>query len=298
MSVLTEFSEGLAAAVENGGAGTVLVDARRRYPASGIIYAADLVLTADHVVTREDSLSVATAERKTYPATVAGRDPGSDLALLRLSEKALVAPKQAPAAPKVGQIVLALGRPSSEGVQASWGIIAAIGGPARTRRGGLLDEYIQTETTSYPGFSGGPLVNTEGEVLGLNTSGLARGAALTIPIKSAWRIAKALAEHGTVKRGYLGVRTQPVEISRSAGAALKRKQEQGLLILWLEEKGPAEQGGLLVGDILVGVDEQPLADPDDLFAALTSETVGKSITVEILRGGRPETVKVRVGERK
>ncbi len=298
MGVLTDFSDELAAAVEKGGAGTVLVDARRRYPASGIAYAADLVLTADHVVTREENLSVSNADGKTASVTLAGRDPGSDLALLRLREKILTPAKTADVAPKVGQLVIALGRPSGAGIQASWGIITAIGGPARTGRGGLLDEYIQTETTPYPGFSGGPLINTEGEVLGLNTSGLARGMALTIPVKFAWRIADALAQHGTVKRGYLGVRTQQVDIPESARGALKRDQRHGLLILWLEENGPAEKSGLLVGDILVAVGGQSVDDPDDLFAALDGDTVGKSIAVEVLRGGKPETVSVTAGERK
>ena len=298
MSTLTDFSNGLTAAVEKGGAGTVLVDARKRYPASGIAYSADLVLTADHVVTRDEDLRVVTADGKTVSASLAGRDPGSDLVLLRLVEKVLTPAKVADTSAKVGQLVLALGRPDTTGVQASWGIITAIGGPARTARGGLLDEYIQTETTSYPGFSGGPLVNTEGEVLGLNTSGLTHGSALTIPSKFAWRIADALAKYGSVKRGYLGVRTQSVDIPDTARAALKREQKHGLLILWLEDKGPAEQGGLLVGDILVAVNSQPVGEPDDLFAALNTDTVGKAIAVEVLRGGRPETVKVTVGERK
>ena len=298
MTTLDNFSNDLAAAVERGGAGTVLVDARHRYPASGIAYAADLVLTADHVITRDDNLRIATADKKSFAVTVAGRDPNSDLALLRLSEKALTPAKVSEAAAKVGQLVLALGRPSNEGMQASWGIITAIGGPARMGRGGLLEEYIQTETTSYPGFSGGPLVNTEGEVLGLNTSGLTRGMALTIPVKFAWRIADALAKHGTVKRGYLGVRTQAVDIPESARKALKREQEHGLLVLWLEEKGPAEKSGLLVGDIIVAISGQAVGDPDDLFAALNGDIVGKSIAVEILRGGKPETIQVTVGERK
>lgn len=298
MSTLTDFSNGLAAAVEKGGTGTVLVDARKRYPASGIAYAADLVLTADHVVTREEDLRIATADGKAVSATLAGRDPGSDLALLRLAEKVLSPAKVADASAKIGQLVLALGRPDQSGVQASWGIITAIGGPARTGRGGLLDEYIQTETTSYPGFSGGPLVNTEGEVLGLNTSGLTHGSSLTVPVKFAWRIAGALDKHGAVKRGYLGVRTQSVDIPDAARTALKREQQHGLLVLWLEEKGPAEQGGLMVGDILVAIGGQPVGEPDDLFAALNTDTVGKAIAVEVLRGGRPEAVKVTVGERK
>ncbi len=195
----------------------------------------------------------------------------------------------------MGQLVLALGRPNIKGMQASWGIVTSINGPTRTFRGGMLDEYILTETTPYPGFSGGPLINTEGEVLGLNTSGLTRGSSLTIPVKVAWQVAEALAKHGSVKRGYLGVRTQPVEIQE---AALQREQDHGLLVLWLEEGGPAANGGLLVGDILVAVGGQPVSDPDDLFAALGSDTVGKTVEVEILRGGRPETVNVTVGERK
>ena len=294
---LTDFSNGLTSAVEKGGANTILVDARKRYPASGIAYAEDIILTADHVVTREDDIKVLLPDRKSLPATVAGRDPGSDLALLRLAEKVL-SPAKTSDDVKVGQLVLALGRPNSAGMQASWGIVTAISGPARTFRGGLLDEYISTETTPYPGFSGGPLVNTEGEVLGLNTSGLTRGSSLTIPVKVAWRIAAALAKHGSVKRGYLGVRTQPVEISEAARKSIKREQTSGLLILWLEENGPAQQGGLFVGDTIVAIGNQPVGDPDDLFSALNSDTVGKSVAVEVLRGGRPETVAVTVGERK
>src|SRR5919106_2026200 len=296
-NALTDFSNGLTSAVEKGGASTILVDARKRYPASGIAYAEDLVLTADHAVTREENIKVILPDGKSLSATIAGRDPGSDLALLRLAEKVL-SPAKTSGDVKVGQLVLALGRPNSAGMQASWGIVTAINGPTRTFRGGLLDEYLQTETTPYPGFSGGPLVNSEGEVLGLNTSGLTRGSALTIPVKGAWRVADALAKHGSVKRGYLGVRTQPVEIPEASRKSLNSEQSHGLLVLWLEESGPAAKGGLFVGDILVGVSGQPVEDPDDLFSALGSDTVGKPVSVEGLRGVRPETVQVTVGERK
>ena len=295
---LTDFSNILTAAAEKGGSSTLLVDARKRYPASGLAYAEDLVLTADHVVTRDDdSIKVGLPDGKSLKATVAGRDPGSDLAVLRLAEKALTPAKTSDEV-KVGQLVLAVGRPSEAGIQASWGIVTAIAGPTRTHRGGMLDKYIKTETTPYPGFSGGPLLNTEGAVLGLNTSGLSHQSALTIPVSVAWRVADALAQHGSVKRGYLGVRTQPVEIPEGARNALKRDQKSGLLVLWLEENGPAQTGGLFVGDTIVAIGGQSVSEPDDLFAALTSETVGKPIAVEVLRGGRPETVNVTVGERK
>lgn len=294
---LTDFSNGLTLAVEKAAAGTVLVDARKRYPASGIALSEDLVLTADHVVTREDGIRVVLADGHSFEAGIAGRDPGSDLAVLRLPEKALT-PAQTSEAVKVGQLVLALGRPGNEGIQASWGIVTAIHGPTRTFRGGMLDEFIQSETTPYPGFSGGPLINTEGEVLGLNTSGLTRGSSLTIPVKAAWRTGEALARHGTVRRGYLGVRTQPVEIPESSRQALQHEQSHGLLVLWLETGGPAGTAGLLVGDILTAIGGQPLRDADDLFSALSSDTVGKPVVVEVLRGGRPETISITVGERK
>jgi S1-C subfamily serine protease len=294
---LTDFSKMLTAAVEAAGASTVTVDARKRYPASGIAYTEDLVLTADHVVTREDDIKIVLPDGRSLAASLVGRDPGSDLAVLRLVEKALT-PANTSDEVKVGQLVMALGRPNGNGMQASWGIVTSISGPARTFRGGMLDEYIRSETTPYPGFSGGPLVNTEAEVLGLNTSGLTRGSSLTIPVKVAWRIAEALATHGSVKRGYLGVRTQPVDIAEAARQALGREQNHGLLVLWLEDGGPAQTGGLLVGDIIVELSGQPVGDPDDLFAALTSDTVGKATAVRVLRGGHPETISVTVGERK
>jgi S1-C subfamily serine protease len=292
----SQFSEGLTTAVETAGVSVVTVDARKRYPASGIAYTEDLVLSADHVVTREDDIKVS-LPGLSWNASIVGRDPGSDLIVLQLPEKVLKPAKTADSV-KVGQLVMALGRPRAQLMNASWGIVSEINGPARTFRGGMLDEYIRSETTPYPGFSGGPLINTEGEVLGLNTSGLTRGSSLTIPVKVAWRIAETLVTHGSVKRGYLGVRTQPVEIPEAARQALAREQEHGLLVLWLEESGPAANGGLLVGDILVAVSGQPVGDPDDLFAALNNDTVGKLIPVDVLRGGRPETVQVTVGERK
>ncbi len=133
MNILTEFSQGLSTAVEKGGASTLVVDARKRYPASGIAYAEDLVLTADHVVTREEDIKVLLPVGKSLAATVAGRDPGSDLALLRLAEKALT-PAKTSSDVKVGQLVLALGRPNSAGMQASWGIVTAIAGPAKLKQ--------------------------------------------------------------------------------------------------------------------------------------------------------------------
>lgn len=295
---LTGLSESLVDAVTKAGKSTVLVNARHRFPASGIAYAQDLVLTADHVVERDEDISVSLAEGETVQATIAGRDPGNDLALLRLSKAGMTPAEKSEQEARVGQLVIALGRPSQDGIEASLGIISAVGGPARTGRGGLLERYLRTDAIPFPGFSGGPLVDTEGRVVGLNTSGLAHGAAITIPAFLAWADAQNLATYGYVKRGYLGIRSQQVELSTDLSKTLAREQATGLLLVSVEKGSPAEAGGLMVGDILVAINGQSITDHDELMAHLSGETVGKPIMVQVLRGGQAMEMTVTAGERK
>lgn len=297
-NILTKLSDSMVAAVERAGAGTVLVDARQRIPASGIAYADDLILTANHVLEREEDIKVILPDGSEVQASLAGRDHSSDLALLRLEKVAAAVAEIAPEPARAGQLVLALGRPSPHGVQASLGIVSAVGGPVRRRHGGLLEQHLRTDAIPYPGFSGGPLVDTAGLMLGINTSGLSRHASLTIPIQLAWQIAGTLAEGGSIRRGYLGVRTQLVNLPPTQQQALERQQENGVLLVEVVTAGPAETGGLLVGDIVVAIDGNPVADPDELLARLMGEVVGNPTPIEILRGGQPLTVTVTIGERK
>lgn len=296
-NVLVELSDALADAAEKAGKATVLVNARRRMPASGIVYASDLVLTADHIVEREEDIKVTLADGTEISAKVAGRDAGTDLAVLKL-ERAVTDVAEATKSPaRLGQIALVLGRPSADGIEASLGTVSAIGGPIRTGRGGMLERYIRTDSISYPGFSGGPLVAADGTVLGINTSGLTNGAAITIPADIAWKIADALVKDGRIKRGYLGIRSQPVEIPDAVQRSLKREQGTGLLIVGVENNSPASKGGLMVGDILIGVAGTPVHHHDELFTSLNGEVAGKSTVIELLRGGKPQTLNVPVGER-
>lgn len=198
---------------------------------------------------------------------------------------------------RLGQIALALARPSREGIEASLGTVSAIGGPVRTGRGGMLERYYRTDSISYPGFSGGPLVSADGTILGLNTSGLSNGAAITIPADIAWNIGETLASHGQIKRGYLGIRSQTVDLPSASQEALKRKQGTGLLIVSIEKNSPAAKGGLIVGDILVAVAGNPVLHHDELFSRLNGDVVGKATPIEILRGGQPQVVSIVIGER-
>lgn len=297
-NILSKLSDAMANAVEVAGAGTVMVNGRRRLPASGIAFASDLILTANHVLEREEDIPVILPDGSEFSSLLAGRDPGSDLAVLRLEKSVAALAIPASEEAHVGQIVLALGRPSPNGIQASLGVVSAIGGPVRTGRGGLLERYIRTDAIPYPGFSGGPLVDSSGKVLGMNTSGLSRGASLVVPAGLAWQLAESLAKHGSVRRGYLGVRSQPVEVSAAQQEALGRQQEGGLLLVSVEKRSPAEAGGLMVGDILVGFDGQAVTDPDELFVLLAGEVVDRPIQLEVLRGGQPTQITVTIGERK
>ena len=298
LNPLVALSDAMADAVAKAGAATVLVEARRRMPASGTAYAADLVLTADHVIERDEDIHILLPNGEQMSAKIAGCDPGSDLAVLRLNGSGLVPAEPAAQPARVGQLALALGRPSPECIQASLGVVSAVGGPVRTRWGSLLEQYLRTDTIPYPGFSGGPLIDASGHVLGINTSGLAPGMALTIPTTTAWQVAEALARHGHVRRGYLGVRSQPVSLPTTQRQVLDREQETGLLLVGIEENSPASQGGLLVGDILVGLAGQPIMDPDQLLSKLVGSVVGQPTPIEILRGGQHLTLTVKIGERK
>jgi S1-C subfamily serine protease len=296
-NMLVELSDAIADAAETAGKSTVLVDARRKFPASGIAFAKDMVLTADHVIEREEDIKVILADGTEVTARLVGRDPGTDLAVLKLDSASATPAEVSKTPARVGQFVLAIGRPSAKGIESSFGTVNSIGGPVRTGRGSMLESYIKTDVVSYPGFSGGPLVNGDGTIFGINTSGFGNGGAITIPADVAWKIAETLAKHGKIKRGYLGIRSQTVELSADAQKALKREQETGLLLVGLEADSPAGKGGLIVGDILVGVAGESAAHQDDLFVRLSGDVVGKSVAIDILRGGKLESIKVEIGER-
>jgi S1-C subfamily serine protease len=288
--ILSALSNQMADAVERVRPALVLVNGRQRQPASGVVFAPEHVLTADHVIDREEDLTIETDDGRSLPAQLAGRDPVSDLALLKVAGLALepAMPTNAPA--RVGQVVLAVGRPSGNGPMASLGIVSAVGGPLRTSRGALLDQFIQIDATPYPGFSGGPLVDPTGAVIGILTTGLINGVPLVVPAAAAWRTAETLAQQGHIKRGYLGVSSQPVELPGG-------QQASGLLIVRVEPDSPASRAGLLLGDVLTSIDGRPVADTDDLQAHLSGDRVGATVAVEVIRGGAPHTLSLTIGQR-
>jgi S1-C subfamily serine protease len=294
-NVLSELSEALAQTVESAGPGIVRVEGRRRLPASGILWSADgIVVTANHVVKQDSNIGVGLPDSQTVQAELVGRDPSTDLAVLKVEANGLSPATRAVDSLQVGHMVLALGRPGRT-VQATLGIISALGDSWRTNMGGQIDRYLQTDVVMYPGFSGGPLVSAGGEVLGLNTSALLRGVSLTVPAATLERVVSALVTHGRLRRGYLGVSTQPVRLP----AAVKQEldQETGLLVVSVEPDSPADKAGLVMGDAIVGLGEAIVRHHDDLLAQLSGEQVGQKTPIKIVRGGEVRNLNVTIGER-
>jgi S1-C subfamily serine protease len=295
-SLLRALSNQMADAVERVTPSLVIVNGRQRQPASGLIYGPDLVLTADHVLEREEDLTIQTHDHRTLPAQFVGRDLGTDLALLRVANLGLAPAQATTESVRVGQLVLAVGRTPGDGPMASTGVVSTIGGPLRTGRGTILERYIRTDATPYPGFSGGPLIDAQGDVVGILTTGLVNGVALAIPMDIAKGIADTLAKQGYIKRGYLGISSQLVELPVSQRAG--RNQEHGLLIVKVDEHSPAQQGGVLVGDIVVALDGHSINDSEELQLLLVGDRVGRAVPVEVMRGTTLQTLSVTIGQRK
>jgi S1-C subfamily serine protease len=294
-SSLLDLSNGLADAAQTAGQSIVRVDGRQRMPASGIAWASDLVVTAHHVVERDEGIGIGLPDGSQVSAVVVGRDPSTDLALLRVDGGSLTPPTwQETDDLRVGQLLLALGRPGRT-VQATLGVVSALGDGWRTGAGGQIDRYLQTDVVMYAGFSGGPLVDVAGRVAGLNSSALARGVSVTLPTATVRRVVETLLAHGKVRRGYLGVSTQrirlPVAVAEQVG------QDTGLLVNQVVEGSPAERGGIFLGDTILAVAGEPVRHHDDLLARLSGDRVGAAVPFRILRGGPVMDVSVVIGER-
>jgi S1-C subfamily serine protease len=286
---LAALSNDLAAAVERAGKSVVAVHARPRFSSAGVVWHPGVIVTAEHTVRREEEITVTLPDGTDRPASLAGADAGTDIAVLKLAE-----PAGEPALARTGELrpgylALAIGRSENSGVNATLGIISAVSGSWRTWRGGRLDQYIRLDLNMYPSSSGGAVIDTSGAVIGIATSGLSRIAGLAIPSSTINRVTGEILSRGHVARGYLGVGLQPVNVT---------DHQKGLIVLSVERDGPADKAGLLVGDILVSLGGKTVTDTGDVQTSLESVAVGHAIEAALLRGGAGRQVTITVGERR
>ena len=327
---LQQLSNEMAELVGGATASVVQVDARRRLPATGIAWSDNLIVTAHHVVETDDDIGIGLPDGGRVSAELIGRDPRSDLALLRV-QAALQPSNWADADElRVGNLVLALGRPRQQ-VKASLGIVSGLVSPADSGRrrermravmqkrgpgrrperrrkrwqrqmmreigGGLglvqAGGLIQVDLTMYPGFSGGPLVGAAGKVHGMNTSGFGGGFGVAIPIVALSKSVETLLEHGEIHSGYLGIGVQSAQLPAAVAEALA--QETGLLVVSIEAESPAAAAGMLVGDILTTLADTPVEDVDELQLLLSRLEVGVTVKTGYVRGGEQRQGAVTIG---
>ncbi|MCE7870781.1 serine protease [bacterium CPR1] len=290
MMILSEMSRQLTELVQKAGELTVAVDARRRLTSSGILWGGDLVVTAAHAIKRDQGLTVFLPDGRELPANLAARDPGRDLALLKV-EGLEQAPPSLAEPPVVGQLVLAVARSPVDGLGCSLGILSERGGPWRTYAGSRLEQHLQPDLRLYPGYSGGPLVDTEGRLIGLNTDALTRVGVVTVAASTIGEFVESWQKGARISRAYLGLAMHSVRLPE------KLQAPGGALVLHVEPEGPGDQAGLLPGDILISLGGQATPGLEELLASLGDVSPGESIRLTILRGGEPREVTLEAGLR-
>ena len=293
---LVAFSDALANAVDALAPSVVAIHARRRIPASGVVWRAGYVVATDHTIRRERDVTVTLNDGRQVAATLIGRDASTDLALLKLADESVpAAPRGDADSVRPGNIVLAVGRPGTA-ITATLGTIHAIGGEWRTWQGGQMSETIRVDMSVHDGFSGSALMDSRGKVVGINSSMLTRGAPATIPAATIDRVVEQLLTGGRVPRGWLGVGTQPVRLPEKVRIDAHLTQEVGLLLVNVASNSPAEASGLFVGDTLISLAGTPTREAEDVLAILGPDTVGRTLTARIVRAGSVIEVPVVIGE--
>lgn len=293
--LLDAYSRAVVAAVDRVGPAVVKIEGPARAgegpsSGSGFFMSGDgLILTNSHVVHGASKLRVIMSDGFHLSADLVGDDPATDLALLRASTRDTPMATLADSSlVRVGQLAVAIGNPLGFQTTVTAGVVSALGRSLRSQSGRLIDDVIQTDAALNPGNSGGPLANSAGEVIGVNTAVIlpAQGICFATSSNTSKWVSRELLEHGRVRRAYLGLAGQNVELPDRLTRRLDLLQDSGVLVASLERGGPADRAGLHEGDVLVSIDGFAVTGFDDLHRRLTSQRIGKSMTVDVVRGER------------
>jgi len=293
---LAAFSDRLADIVARTAPGIVAVLGGGRTSSSGFVWRPGIVVTADEALEADDNITVVLPDSRKLAATLAGRDPSTDIAVLRIDDKA-IAPVSlnAAEAPLPGQVAVAVGR-CAEGAIANFGLVSVTGGPWRSRRGGQIDRLIRLDLRLDPRAEGGPLVDALERAIGMAVLG-PRRSVLAIPAATIERVGEQLLTHGRIARGYLGLGLQPVRIDEALAKSLSLAEPRAVIVVNVDPKGPGHAAGIVLGDVLTGWNGEPLRGVREVFRRLGPDAVGKSAEISLLRGGKPTSARVTIAER-
>jgi S1-C subfamily serine protease len=293
---LVDFSHELADTVESAGQSVISVLEGGRAGVSGTVLRKGIAITVAHTIHGLDDVTVILPSGIETKVTVSARDSGTDIAILQLAPDVPPATQADDSRIRTGEIVLSIGRRGTDGLAAAYGIVSAISGPWRTSTGARVDRWFRLDLNPFPGFSGGPVINAAGEVIGMATSGPGRSAAI-VPTSTVNRVVDQLIKHGHIVRGYIGVGLQPVAFPDDAWQRLGINSGRGLLITAIAPGSAAEEAKLTLGDVIVTIDDKPLRSGVGLQWLLDAETVGKSVSIGVVRGGQLLNVPVTVREK-
>jgi S1-C subfamily serine protease len=295
---LIELSNALAQATERAATSAVAVHTESRGSASGVIWRAGIIVTAEHALRRDEDIQLTLPDNRVVAAALVGRDPSTDLAVLKCSEAPSNAAAQGDvAALKPGSLTLVVGRTRASGPVAALGVVSLVAPERRTWTGAALAPYIRLDVGLQPTAIGGAVVDAQGRIVGIATPRFARFGAIAIPASAVDRVVDTLLKKGHIPQGYLGVGLQPVRLPEALRQSLRRTEKTAAIVLEVEPESPAHKAGIVIGDILITLAGRPVARLEDVHSQLHDETIGRPLALKFVRGGAAQEVNIIVSER-
>lgn len=295
---LIEFSNALAQVTERASAIVVAVHTETRGSSSGIVWRPGVIVTSEHALRRDEEIQLTLPIGRVVPATLVGRDPSTDIAVLKCSEADTAVPLFGDvSALKPGTLTLVVGRTRASGPVAALGVVSLLASDRRTWTGASLTPYIRLDIGLQPTAIGGAVIDASGNLVGLATPRFARFGAIAVPASTINKISDTLLKQGRIPRGYLGVGLQPVRLPNSLREMLQRNEKTAAIVLEVHSDGPADKAGIVIGDILVSLGGQSITRLEDVQSLLAGDAIGKTLPLKFIRGGAVQDGNIVVAER-
>ena len=295
---LIELSNALAQATDRAASSVVAVHTERRGSSSGIVWRSGVIVTSEHALRRDEDIQVTLPNGRVVSASLAGRDPSTDIAVLKCAEASNAAPEFGDvAALKPGSLTLVVGRTRASGPVAALGVVSLVAPDRRTWTGASIVPYIRLDVGLQPTAVGGAVIDAHGRTVGMATPRFARFGAIAVPASSINKITDTLLQKGRIPRGYLGVGLQPVRLPDALRDKLKWNEKTAAIVMDVHPGGSADKAGIVIGDILISMDGQPVTGLEDVQSHLAGEAIGKTLPLKFVRGGAIQEGSIVVAER-
>lgn len=292
---LIDLSNALARETDRAAASIVAIHTEARGSSSGVVWRAGIIVTAEHALRRDEEIQVTLPDGRIVPATLAGRDTSTDLAVLKCAEAtAPVAEISDASSIKPGSLVLVIGRTRVSGPVAALGAVSLVASERRTWTGAALSPYVRLDVGLQPTAVGGAVIDAFGRAIGIATP---RFGAIAVPAPTVNRVVDTLLKAGHIPHGYLGVGLHPIRLPEALRQSLQRAEKTAAMVVEVEPDGPAHKAGVMIGDLLISFGGHPIARVEDVHAQLSAEAIGKTVVVKLVRGGAPQEASIVVGER-